>query len=1042
MSKKDNRSDARPGAGFREPAATHRVMAFWSLNGDLSEEGVERWLRDFADKGMGGAFMHPRPGLITEYLSERWWELWGHALTFAKRLGLHLQIYDENSYPSGFAGGHVPSRDPVTVAGHVSLLPIASVDQLSQMRAAGFIELMDGGASPLSRDEAAARIRAGARVAAVVPARTMPRPFTAGFGYVDLTLPDTTRRFLEVTHEEYWKRFSADFGTTIEYAFTDEPNPTHGDGFAVNDLLFAEFADEHGYRLEESWADLWFGDGCVRYDYFRTLNRLFLDNYVTPIDRWCRAKGIGFTGHFYEHAWPSPSEQPDNMAAMARMAIPSNDLLEFQINRPDFWPKAVLNLKELASIASQTGAKRTMVENGGAGGYDVGIWSFQRTDNTLLSFGVTGYAAHLSHYSLAGTRKYEWPQTLGEPASWWKHYRLHGDHVARLVSVLTRCEEHNTVALVEPTRTGWLHFAPDSLAAVAPQVTAARNGALKALEDRFTALVLDLFERGIGFDLLDEESIANARIEGARLVVGERVYECVAVSATTETLAGTTCEILTEYATAGGGLISGGATPLVDARPDQRAERLATAAIVVADDSALAAEVSRRHPSTHIGSALARGASWHRRLFADGSLLYLFANSTDRPVEFTWTPEAPNVVELDTTDGAAYPVSSGRLSEPTVVPARGLAAYVATRSDPASLGFTMDEPAHRDSRLRVVTGLARFPDATGAVIPAVAAKRVDPNVLVIDYCAVGRGDEIIPDLHVSAADEQLWRWAGAAGNAWDRAIQFRRNTLDRTYRHFVPRIEYRLTIADVAALDAVRDGLELVLERAPIYRVSVNGTPVGADAWGAWRIEDFYRAEIGTLVRRGDNIVELTADDFHPLMEVSPVMLQGDFSVTPAASGFAIVAPNVPAVGNLSEAGMPFYAGEVAYTIDPAAATGDADGGFLLEVPFAGSYAEIDIAGLGSVVAFESPAVVRIPAGWNGGRHPGGAAATRSGESPPAMTIRVGASAQNLFGPWHSEGLALSRTWAQSPLHQPAGAAYRFDPHGVTGAVRIAGRTR
>lgn len=67
MRREDNRGAPGPGAGFRSPAATHRVMAFWSLNGDLSEEGMERWLRDFADKGLGGAFMHPRPGMVTEY---------------------------------------------------------------------------------------------------------------------------------------------------------------------------------------------------------------------------------------------------------------------------------------------------------------------------------------------------------------------------------------------------------------------------------------------------------------------------------------------------------------------------------------------------------------------------------------------------------------------------------------------------------------------------------------------------------------------------------------------------------------------------------------------------------------------------------------------------------------------------------------------------------------------------------------------------------------------------------------------------------------
>lgn len=61
-------------------------------------------------------FVHPRPGLITEYLGEEWFGLWQKSLEEAKGLGLLCNIYDENSYPSGFAGGHAPSLAPDTAA--------------------------------------------------------------------------------------------------------------------------------------------------------------------------------------------------------------------------------------------------------------------------------------------------------------------------------------------------------------------------------------------------------------------------------------------------------------------------------------------------------------------------------------------------------------------------------------------------------------------------------------------------------------------------------------------------------------------------------------------------------------------------------------------------------------------------------------------------------------------------------------------------------------------------------------------------------------
>ncbi len=73
----------------------------------MSDKQILFQLNEFKAHGFGGAFVHPRPGLITEYLSEEWFARWRFALDTAKELGLKLYIYDENSYPSGFAGGHV-----------------------------------------------------------------------------------------------------------------------------------------------------------------------------------------------------------------------------------------------------------------------------------------------------------------------------------------------------------------------------------------------------------------------------------------------------------------------------------------------------------------------------------------------------------------------------------------------------------------------------------------------------------------------------------------------------------------------------------------------------------------------------------------------------------------------------------------------------------------------------------------------------------------------------------------------------------------------
>ena len=45
-------------------------------------------------------------------MSDEWYSLYKHAIDYAKEKDMKVWIYDENSYPSGFAGGHVPEEMP------------------------------------------------------------------------------------------------------------------------------------------------------------------------------------------------------------------------------------------------------------------------------------------------------------------------------------------------------------------------------------------------------------------------------------------------------------------------------------------------------------------------------------------------------------------------------------------------------------------------------------------------------------------------------------------------------------------------------------------------------------------------------------------------------------------------------------------------------------------------------------------------------------------------------------------------------------------
>jgi hypothetical protein len=97
---------------FAKPPAEYTTSPFFVWNYKITKEEIDNYMDDFKRVGSRQVFVHPRPGLITEYLSDDWFDLFRYTVNKGKELGMKVWIYDENSYPSGFAGGNVPDQMP------------------------------------------------------------------------------------------------------------------------------------------------------------------------------------------------------------------------------------------------------------------------------------------------------------------------------------------------------------------------------------------------------------------------------------------------------------------------------------------------------------------------------------------------------------------------------------------------------------------------------------------------------------------------------------------------------------------------------------------------------------------------------------------------------------------------------------------------------------------------------------------------------------------------------------------------------------------
>ena len=92
---------------FKNPAPEYRGAPFWSWNTRLTPEILRRDIACLDKMGFGGFNMHPRAGMATEYLSDEYMECVKACVDEAKKRGMYAWLYDEDKWPSGFAGGYV-----------------------------------------------------------------------------------------------------------------------------------------------------------------------------------------------------------------------------------------------------------------------------------------------------------------------------------------------------------------------------------------------------------------------------------------------------------------------------------------------------------------------------------------------------------------------------------------------------------------------------------------------------------------------------------------------------------------------------------------------------------------------------------------------------------------------------------------------------------------------------------------------------------------------------------------------------------------------
>ena len=911
---------------FRNPPNAYREVPFWSWNDILEPDELKRQIRLIQQGGWGGFFMHARIGLRTPYMGKQWLEAVEASIAEARQLGLGAWLYDEDKWPSGFAGGLSVASEPDFRASYL----ICKVDDrpalLKERLVAYAAREVEGRLVDLTANSLPAFDHPADRVIQFY-VQTLPLGDTNwfnGFSYLNLLNPDAVKEFISSTHEVYARQAGQDFGETVPGLFTDEPCTYFRVNQAANPAaslpwerrLPQIFQQRRGYDLLEHLPSLYFDHGDyvrVRCDYWRTVTELFVENYTSQVHDWCTNHNLVFTGHFMSEDTLLTQIQWGLAAAMphyAHMDYPGVDKLGRQIGK---MYGTILTVKQLDSAVCQTGKSRALIEN-----YALSAQNFAHRGRKWLGdwgavLGANFHNLHLALYSMRGERKRDCPPNLSFQQPWWPENRLISDYIARLSYILSQGKRVTDILVIHPMGSAWAAYKPGASAGV------------EALDRRLDALLTCLLQNQRDFHLGDElmmlpgqpcqASVEVLAGQPPRLVLGQMAYSLVIVPPGI-TLQSHTIAKLAEFQAAGGPLL------VLEPRPDHVDGRksphqlLPRATVTTLAD--LPARLDELLPfDVRVAT---RPDVWvHHRRAAQSELYFLANTSLEEGGEAE--VQLRGFGRLESWDLASGDVRelSGRIVNGVTtlrldLPPGGSQLLVLQHG--ADLCLDQDAP------VPVVT---RFLEGSWDL----ELRLSDPNSLTLDLAEIALPDQDLSrPADLDRFDKTVW------GRPLPVLEAHRQLALQGVGTPFALRFQFESAILPQGSLG-------LVIESPEHFEITLNGSPVSStnqasiepiEAIGWWIDPSFRRLEIGGLVRKGTNQVILRGH-FRTDSEIESIYLTGAFGVSSRRvreesrcngmvfdryrSAFRLTrlprhAASDPLSGiDLTRGGLPFYAGRV-----------------------------------------------------------------------------------------------------------------------------------
>lgn len=562
---------------FYDPSSEYRAAPFWAWNTKLDWDDMKKQIEVFKEMGMGGFHIHSRIGLNTPYLCEEFLQYVKKCNDKAKDMGMLTWLYDEDKWPSGFGGGYVTqNRDfrsrylLFSPFFHKNGFYERGISQENRLGIDGDLTLLakyqivikDGYLHSYEKLKDKDINQDNIWYAYRIVSKDLP--WFNNQAYVDTLNKDAIKKFIQVTHEKYYKLLGEEFSKTIPSIFTDEPQfvlkqnlsnaaSRQEVGIPFTDDLEESFQNQFNHSFMEHLPEIFWEleDGKVsqiRYWYHEHIAERFAAAFADTLGEWCDKHNIMLTGHMMEE--PTLESQTralgEAMRAYRSFQLPGIDILA---NRYEY-----STAKQAQSAARQYGRPGVISELYGVTNWDFDFRGYKLQGDWQAALGVSVRVPHLSWMSMGGESKRDYPAPIDAHSPWYKRYHLIEDHFARVNVCMTRGIPDVHIGVIHPIESYWLCWGPDN------QTKQKRI----RMQENFDNIINWLLFSNFDFDFIAESSITQLYKDSKEKYtqIGKMKYDIIVVPELI-TVRQSTLRMLKKHKENGGKIIFLGRTPQI-----------------------------------------------------------------------------------------------------------------------------------------------------------------------------------------------------------------------------------------------------------------------------------------------------------------------------------------------------------------------------------------------------------------------------------------------------------------------------------------------